>query len=264
MAQSRRGGEIDLNADLGEGFDDDAILPFLSSCNIACGAHAGDAGTMSRTLESARRLGVACGAHPGYPDRASFGRKELPMTLAEIAASVVEQIEALAAAARRSKTVLSHVKPHGALYHVCHRRRDTARALAEAVAHRHPRLVLVGMPGSILLEEGERAGLRTVAEAFADRLYLEDATLAPRGTAGAVHESPERAAAQALEIARDHEVTSSTGARLPVDARTICVHGDSPGAAGIARAVRGRLEAAGIEIRSFVSRIAAVGSTARP
>ena len=258
MAHPMRGGEIDLNADLGEGFDDDAILPFLSSCNIACGAHAGDAKTMARTLESANRLGVACGAHPGYPDRPSFGRKELPMTLSEIAASVLEQIEALAAAARRSKTALSHVKPHGALYHVCHRRRDTARALAEAVAHRHPRLALVGMPGSILLEEGERAGLRTVAEAFADRLYLEDGSLAPRGTAGAVHDSSERAAAQALEIARDREVIASTGAKLPVEARTICIHGDSPGAAAIARAVREKLEGAGIEIRSFVSRVAAV------
>ena len=179
------------------------------------------------------------------------------MTLAELADSVVEQIETLSAAARRTKTALSHVKPHGALYHVCHRRRDTARALAEAVARRHPRLVLVGMPGSILLEEGERAGLRTVAEAFADRLYLEDGSLAPRGTAGAVHDSPGRAASQALEIARDREVTSSTGVRLPVEARTICLHGDSPGAASIARAVRTKLEEAGIEIRSFVSRVAA-------
>jgi UPF0271 protein len=266
VAGAGRGGEIDLNADLGEGFDDEHILPFLSSCNVACGAHAGDAGTMARTLDAAHRLGVACGAHPGYPDRESFGRRELPMTLAEITASVVEQLETLSAAARRSKTRLSHVKPHGALYHVCHRRRDTARALAEAVAHRHPRLVLVGMPGSILLEEGERAGLRTVAEAFADRLYLEDGSLAPRGTAGAVHETPERAARQALEIAREHEVTCSTGARLPLAARTICLHGDSPGAVATARAVRTRLEEAGIEVRSFVSRVAAAppdGSTAR-
>jgi UPF0271 protein len=258
VAGAGRGGEIDLNADLGEGFDDEQILPFLSSCNVACGAHAGDAGTMTRTLEAAQRLGVACGAHPGYPDRESFGRRELPMTLAEITASVVEQLETLSAAARRSKApALSHVKPHGALYHVCHRRRDTARALAEAVAQRHPRLVLVGMPGSILLEEGERAGLRTVAEAFADRLYLEDGSLAPRGSAGAVHETPERAADQALEIAREHEVTCSTGARLPLDARTICLHGDSPGAVAIARAVRRKLEQAGIEVRSFVSRVAA-------
>jgi len=257
VAGAGRGGEIDLNADLGEGFDDEAILPFLSSCNVACGAHAGDGKTMTRTLEAAHRLGVACGAHPGYPDRASFGRRELPMTLSEISESVLDQIETLAGAGRRCGARLSHVKPHGALYHVCHRRRDTARALAEAVAHRHPRLVLVGMPGSILLEEGERAGLRTVAEAFADRLYLEDGTLAPRGTSGAVHDSPERAAQQALEIARDREVTCATGARLAIEARTICVHGDSPGAVAIARAARERLEKAGIEIRSFVSRIAA-------
>ena len=256
MAGVKR-AEIDLNADLGEGFDDAAILPFLSSCSIACGGHAGDAATMRATLSAAGRLGVACGAHPGYPDRESFGRRELPLTLGEIAGTVLEQIEALVAAARAARVPIGHVKPHGALYHVCHRRRDTARALADAVARRHPRLAIVGMPGSILLEEAERAGLRAVAEAFADRLYLEDGTLAPRGTAGAVHASPEAAAEQALSIARDRTVTASSGAVLPVEARTICLHGDSPGAVAIARAVRGRLEAAGIEIRPFGGRLPA-------
>lgn len=246
-----KGSETDLNADLGEGFDDEAILPFLSSCSIACGGHAGDLRTMAVTLAAAARLGVACGAHPGYPDRSSFGRRELPMTLAEISASVIEQLETLLAAARRAGAALTHVKPHGALYHVCNRRRDTARAFAESVARRHSSLALVGMAGSILLEEGERAGLRTVAEAFADRSYLEDGTLAPRGTAGAVHDSPKQAAAQALEIVRERSVTTASGVRLPIDSRTICLHGDTPGAVDIARAVRTALESAGIEIRSF-------------
>lgn len=253
-APGKRIGEIDLNADLGEGYDDEAILPFLSSCNVACGGHAGDPATMAATLGAAKRLGVACGAHPGYPDRESFGRRELPMTLAEISESVAEQISALASAARKAGAALGHVKPHGALYHVCNRRRDTARALAETVARRHPRFVLVGMAGSILLEEGERACLRTAAEAFADRLYLEDGTLAPRGTAGAVHASPDRAAAQALEIVRDKEVTAASGVRIPVEARTICLHGDSPGAVEIAKAVRSGLDAAGVEIRPLGGR----------
>jgi UPF0271 protein len=246
--------EIDVNADLGEGFDDAAILPFLSSCSIACGAHAGDAATMRATLGAASRHGVACGAHPGYPDRPSFGRRELPMTLAELSSSLLEQIDALLRAARAEGVSLGHVKPHGALYHVCHRRRDTARAVAEAIARRHPRLAIVGMPGSILLAEAERAGLRTVAEGFADRLYLEDGSLAPRGSAGAVHASPERAAAQALSLAREQSVETASGVVLPVPAKTICLHGDSPGAVEIAKAVRARLESAGIEIRSFAAR----------
>jgi UPF0271 protein len=254
VSSAPRAREIDVNADLGEGFDDAAMLPFLSSCSIACGAHAGDAATMKATLAAAARQGVACGAHPGYPDRPSFGRRELPMTLAELSASVLEQIEALARAARLEGVGLGHVKPHGALYHVCHRRRDAARALAEAIARRHPRLAVVGMPGSILLDEAERAGLRSVAEAFADRLYLEDGTLAPRGSAGAVHASPERAAEQALSIARDQTVVAANGVSLSVPAKTICLHGDSPGAPAIARAVRTKLEAAGIELRSFTAR----------
>jgi UPF0271 protein len=209
---------------------------------------------MRATLAAAARQGVACGAHPGYPDRPSFGRRELPMTLAELAASVLEQLEALAGAARAEGVALGHVKPHGALYHVCHRRRDAARALAEAIARRHPRLAIVGMPGSILLEEAERAGLRSVAEGFADRLYLEDGTLAPRGSAGAVHASPERAAEQALSIARDQTVVAASGVSLLVPAKTICLHGDSPGAPAIARAVRTRLEESGIELRPFTGR----------
>ena len=251
MAEVTRVREIDVNADLGEGFDDAAILPSLSSCSVACGAHAGDATTMRATLAAARREGVACGAHPGYPDRAGFGRKELPMTLAEMAESVLEQVGMLSRIAREEGIAIGHVKPHGALYHVCHRRRDAARAVTEAVALRHPRLAIVGMPGSILLDEAERAGLRTVAEGFADRLYLEDGSLAPRGSAGAVHASPERAAAQALSIARDGTVVAASGVALAIAARTICIHGDSPGAPEIARAVRAKLESAGVAIRPF-------------
>ncbi|MGE5248370.1 MAG: LamB/YcsF family protein [Verrucomicrobiota bacterium] len=244
---------IDLNADVGEGFDDESLLPSITSCNIACGAHAGDAKTMKATLEAALRHGVACGAHPGYPDRRNFGRVEVPLTLEELASTLGDQLAALEAAARPLGARLRHVKPHGALYHVSARRRDVARAIAEAVARRDTGCILVGYPGSALLAEGERAGLRTAAEGFADRLYLADGNLAPRSLAGSVHSSPEKAAEQALAIVRDRCVTAPDGTRVPVEARTICLHGDTPGAAMIAKAVRRRLEEAGIEVRSLAS-----------
>lgn len=242
---------IDLNADVGEGFDDESLLPYLTSCNIACGAHAGDTATMRKTLEAALRRGVACGAHPGYPDRKNFGRVEVPMTLGELSASLKEQLTVLESAARRLGARIRHVKPHGALYHAAARRRDVARAVAEAVAGRDGEPILVGFPGSALLAEGARAGLRTAAEGFADRLYLADGNLAPRSLAGSVHSSPEKAAEQALEIARDRCVTAADGTRVPVEAQTICLHGDTPGAAAIAAAVRRKLEEAGIEVRSL-------------
>ena len=240
---------MDLNADLGEGFDDVAILPFLSSCNVACGGHAGDAATMRATLTAAKRLGVSCGAHPGFPDRKNFGRREMPLTLAELGATIGEQLDALSAAAREADVGLTHVKPHGALYHCANRRSDMARRFLETVARRQPAWIVVGQAGSLLLEEGRRMGLRVAAEGFADRMYLEDGSLAPRGVAGAVFDSPEKAAAQALSLVAEEAVTASDGRTLPVRAQTICIHGDTPGAAAIARAIRTRLEEAGIEIR---------------
>ncbi len=241
--------EVDLNADLGEGFDDAAILPFLSSCNVACGGHAGSPETMRATLAAAKRLGVSCGAHPGFPDRKNFGRREMPLTLAELAATISEQIDRLTEAAAETGASLGHVKPHGALYHAANRRSDTARSFLETVARRQPAWIIVGQAGSQLLEEGRRMGLRVAGEGFADRLYLEDGTLAPRGVAGAVFESPEKAAAQALSLVVEERVEASNGQRLSVRAQTICIHGDTPGAPAIARAIRARLEEAGIEIR---------------
>ena len=241
--------EVDLNADLGEGFDDASILPFLSSCNVACAAHAGSPETMRSTLAAAKRLGVSCGAHPGYPDRKNFGRREMPLTLAELSATISEQIDLILQAASDTGVALSHIKPHGALYHGSNRRLDTARCFLETVARRQPAWVIVGQAGSLLLEEARRMGLRVAAEGFADRLYLEDGTLAPRGVAGAVFDSAEKAAAQALSLVADETVEASNGARLSVKVETICLHGDTPGAAALARAIRSRLEEAGIEIR---------------
>jgi UPF0271 protein len=241
--------EIDINADLGEGFDDRAILPSLTSCSIACGAHAGDAETMAATLAAAKKLGVACGAHPSYPDRENFGRLEVPMTLAEISRTILDQLSALNLVARRLDVSLSHVKPHGALYHACTRRSDVARTFAETVARHNNGLRLVGFPGGALLEEGRRAGLTVTAEGFADRLYLPDGTLAPRSLPGSLLDSPGRAADQAVSLVRERRVTASDGTRLQVEVQTICLHGDTPGAARIARAVRKGLEDAGVAIR---------------
>lgn len=241
--------EVDLNADLGEGFDDDSLLPFLSSCNVACGAHAGSPETMRSTLAAAKSLGVACGAHPGFPDRKNFGRKEMPLTLAELSATISEQIDRILEAASETGAVLSHIKPHGALYHGSNRRSDMARCFLETVARRQPAWIVVGQAGSLLLEEARRMGLRIAAEGFADRLYLEDGTLAPRGVAGAVFDSAEKAAAQALSLVADESVEASNGTRLPLRVQTICLHGDTPGAAAFAKAIRSRLRQAGIEVR---------------
>jgi UPF0271 protein len=243
--------EVDLNADLGEGFDDAALLPFLSSCNVACGAHAGSAETMRSTLSAAKKLGVSCGAHPGYPDRKNFGRKEMPLTLAELSGTISDQIDGILEAASEAGVSLSHVKPHGALYHGANRRRDTARCFLETIGRRQPAWIVVGQAGSLLLEEARRLGLRVAAEGFADRLYLEDGTLAPRGVAGAVLETAERAAAQALSLVADEAVTAANGQRLRVRVQTICLHGDTPGAVSFAEAIRTRLQDAGVEIRSL-------------
>ena len=241
--------EVDLNADLGEGFDDESLLPYLTSCNVACGAHAGSPATMRATLAAAKKHGVACGAHPGFPDRKNFGRREMPLTLAELSATISEQIDRLQEAASETGVALSHIKPHGALYHGANRRSDVARCFLETVARRQPAWIVVGQAGSLLLDEARRAGLRVAAEGFADRLYLEDGTLAPRGVAGAVFESAEKAAAQALSLVARESVEASNGQRLRVKVQTICLHGDTPGAASFAKAIRSRLEEAGVEIR---------------
>lgn len=243
---------IEISADMGEGAAaEPEIWPLIDAANIACGGHAGDASTMRATLSAARRLGVGCGAHPGFPDRKNFGRKEMPLTLSELAETVSEQIATISLAASQLEIALTHVKPHGALYHACNRRRDTARTLVEVVARRNPKLVVVGFAGSPFLEEAQKAGLNVAGEAFADRLYLEDGSLSPRGTPGAVVSDPGKAAAQAISIVKERVVISSSGSPLSVEARTICLHGDTPGAVALAKAVREGLEGAGVGIRSL-------------
>jgi UPF0271 protein len=250
---------IDLNADVGESLgpwpmgDDDALIPLVTSVNIACGAHAGDPLTIERAVRLAAAAGAAVGAHPGYPDLVGFGRRDLDMTPAELEASIVYQVGAVAAFAADAGVPLRHVKAHGALYNAAAGDSALADSVARAVARVSPSLVLVGLAGSKLIAAGARAGLPTAEEAFADRAYEADGSLRSRRLDGAVHADPAVVAAQAVSIALDGVVTSFDGARLAVRADTICIHGDSPGAVASAQAVREALAAAGVTV-------AAVGS----
>jgi UPF0271 protein len=235
--------QIDLNCDCGESFgpwtmgDDAAVLPHVTSANVACGGHAGDPMVMRSTVRLCRNLGVAVGAHPGYPDLQGFGRRPLPMTPEEVEATVLAQLGALHAIARAEGVTLRHVKPHGALYNVAAVTPTVAEAIARAVAAFSRELVLVGLAGSLLVAAGEAAGLRVAREAFADRGYAADGTLLPRGTPGALILDPEENLAHAL--------------RLVVAADTLCLHGDTPGAATRAVHLRQGLEAAGVAVRGL-------------
>jgi 5-oxoprolinase (ATP-hydrolysing) subunit A len=239
---------IDLNADVGEGFADAELMPFLTSCSIACGGHAGDEVTMREALRLAVKHGLAIGAHPGFPDRAGFGRMVTATDSAAIEALVSAQIARLADVARHEGASLAHVKPHGALYDLAARDGDVARAIARAVRRTLPDAALLLLAGSRALEVARAEGLRALAEGFADRGYRADGSLAPRGSAGALITDPERAAAQALAIAAHGRVTTIDGGSLALAADTLCLHSDTPGATAIAERVSRRLRDAGIAV----------------
>jgi UPF0271 protein len=220
---------IDLNCDMGEMEDarhEAALMEYVTSANIACGGHAGDEASMERTARLALARGVHIGAHPGYPDRAGFGRVEIPMAAAEIEGTVRRQIERLDAVVRGLGGRIVHVKPHGALYNVAVRNMEVARAIGAGVAAWDPRVTLFGLAGSAMLDVWREMGLGVVAEAFADRRYQPDGTLRPRQFADALITNPPEAARQALRFAREGR------------AQTICVHGDTPGAVDILKACR--------------------------
>ena len=248
---------IDLNADVGESYgawvmgEDEALLPLVTSANVACGAHAGDPLVMQRTVALAARLGVAVGAHPGYPDRDGFGRRDLDMRPDELEASILAQLGALWAFARVAGVPIVHVKAHGALYNRAAAHPQTAEIVAGAVRRFSRELVLVGLAGSVMLDAGRAAGLAVASEAFADRAYEADGSLRSRRLPGAVHVEPGDAAAQAVAIARDRRVVTAEGQGVAIEADTICLHGDTPDAAAHARAVRAALESAGVEIRAL-------------
>jgi len=252
------GRSIDLNADVGEGCATDAeLVPLVSSVNIACGAHAGDAGTMRAAVALALRHGAAIGAHPGFADREHFGRRELPIAPAEAALLVAAQVRLLDAAAARAGAAVGHVKLHGALYNQAARDRHLAAAVAAAVAtlnaSRPVPLALVALAGSVLLDEARAHGLTALGEAFADRTYRADGSLSPRSEPGALITDAAAAASQALRIAREGSVVATDGRVVAVTAATVCLHGDGDGAVAFARRIRQDLAAAGIAVRAALA-----------
>ena len=246
---------MDLNADLGESFgrwtlgDDERLVAHLTSANLACGFHAGDFRVMDATVAMCRRAGVAVGAQPGYPDLLGFGRRPMPFEPDEVESLVRYQIGALEGFCRAHGVEMQHVKPHGALYNQAATDPALAAAIARAVGRFSRELLLFGLASSeAMASAAADAGVRFVPEAFADRAYLPDGTLQPRGAEGAVISDPSAAAARAVDIAVAGSVTATDGTRVPIRAESVCCHGDTSGAVEIAAAVRRALEGAGVDV----------------
>jgi UPF0271 protein len=255
------GGELvlDLNSDLGEGYgvwtltDDAALLDVVTSANVACGFHAGDPTIMRRVCTKAAEKGVAIGAQVSYRDLAGFGRRRIDIPAAELADDVLYQIAALDGFARAAGTRVRYMKPHGALYNAAVTDPDQATAVLSAVRDYDPALPVLGLPDSELLHLAEAAGLTGVPEAFADRAYAPDGRLVPRRQPGAVLHDIDEITARCVELARTGKVRAVDGSLVDVRARSLCVHGDTPGAVAIARRVRAALEDGGVVLRPFAS-----------
>jgi len=240
---------IDLNADVGESAGDDAsLIPLITSANVACGGHAGDPQTMRETMVLAVRHGVAIGAHPGYVDREHFGRRPMTLDEPQVVELILDQVGALDAIAAAVGAALVHVKAHGALYNQAEVDDRLARALVKAVLRYPRRLALVGRAGSAMEHAARAAGLPFRAEAFADRRYRADGALVSRSEPGSVLEDPNAVAAQVRRLVRDGEVETNDGSRIPVAFETLCLHGDTPGAARLARQVRQVLAELGVTV----------------
>ena len=257
MASAQEPRTVDLNADLGESFgrwelgDDEAMLAVVTSANVACGFHAGDPVTLRRTCSLAAERGVAIGAQVGYRDRVGFGRRFVDVSPDELHAEVLYQLGALQAMAQVAGTRVAYVKPHGALYNAVVHHEGQARALVEAIADYDPALAVLGLPESVLLRFAADRGLRIRSEAFADRGYRPDGTLQPRGEPGALLQDPEEVAERMRRLVTEGRLAAVDGTDLEISPDSICVHGDSPGAVAMARAVREALRAAGIRLQSF-------------
>ncbi|OKH92423.1 LamB/YcsF family protein [Streptomyces uncialis] len=251
-------GVIDLNADLGEGFgrwtltDDKQLLSVVTSANVACGFHAGDAVTMRRVCELAAARGVRIGAQVSYRDLAGFGRRAMDVPSDELAAEVAYQIGALGVFARAAGTRVAYVKPHGALYNRVVGDGEQARAVVDGVLLTGEPLPVLGLPGSRLLEAAAGAGLPVVTEAFGDRAYTDEGTLVPRGLDGAVVTDPDAVVTRSVGLAREGAVVAHSGREIEVRARSLCLHGDTPGAVLLARRVRAELERSGVRVEAFV------------
>ena len=245
---------IDLNCDMGESFGaytigaDDAVMPSITSANVACGFHGGDPSVMRRTVRLARDHGVAVGAHPGFPDLVGFGRRDMRVAPQEVEDLVLYQVGALAAIARGEGLRLAHVKPHGALYNMAVRDRSLADAIARAVASFDRSLVFFALPSSDLARAGQSAGLQVALEGFADRAYEPDGSLTPRSRAGAVIHDEETVVRRAVRMATEGVLVATDGSELAMHVDTICTHGDTPGAQSLTRALRTGLEQAGVRV----------------
>jgi 5-oxoprolinase (ATP-hydrolysing) subunit A len=242
---------IDLNADVGEGFDDEAILAHVTSANVACGFHAGDAETMRTVCRIAAARGVQVGAQVSYRDRANFGRRALDVSYDVVRTDVEEQLDALRMIATSVSTRVRYVKPHGALYHACSSNPEHGRAVLDAMRAHDSSLLLLAAAGSAFAHHAGAQGFTVVPEAFADRRYRDATTLVSRDEPDALLAEPADAAAQAVALVMTGRVLTATGGEVSVSARSICVHGDSPHAAAIAAAVRSGLMASGVAVKAF-------------
>ncbi|WLD94211.1 LamB/YcsF family protein [Alkalihalobacillus sp. AL-G] len=246
--------KIDLNCDLGESFgaykigSDEQILDYVTSVNIACGFHAGDPPTMRKTVKLALEKGVKVGAHPGLPDLQGFGRREMAVTPDEAYEFVVYQIGALSAFVKAEGGILRHVKPHGALYNMAAKNEQLAGAIAEAIYHVDPALILYGLSNSVLIRAGESIGLTTANEVFADRTYQSDCTLTPRTQPEALLIEQEAVLKQVVRMVKEQKVCCLQGTDVEIKADTICIHGDGPHALEFARFITDSLQKEGIEI----------------
>ena len=249
--------KIDLNCDLGESFGnykigmDEEVIKYISSANIACGFHASDPLVMEKTVALAKENGVKVGAHPGFPDLAGFGRRNMNVSPKELKAMVVYQIGALNAFCKACGIKMNHVKPHGAMYNMSAKDERLAFAIAEAVAHVDDSLVLVGLSGSELLKAAKIVGVKCASEVFADRAYEDDGSLVPRTQIGAVISNEEEASDRAVQMIKFGKVKSITGKEIPITADTICIHGDTPQALHLARIMRAKFAREMIEIEAL-------------
>lgn len=249
---------IDVNSDLGESVggnavsDDAVIIEVVSSANVACGFHSGDPHDIARTVEAAAARGVAVGAHVGYRDIPGFGRRFIDMDPAELADEVLYQIGALDALAGSKGSAVTYVKPHGALYNTIVHHEEQAQAVIDGIKAFSRDLPVLLLPGAVAIEKAEKAGLRAVREAFADRNYNPDGTLVSRREPDAVVSDPDAVAARVVQLARERTLVARDGTTIDIDAESLCVHGDSPGSVELARRIVGALRDADIEIRSFL------------
>ena len=248
---------IDLNSDLGESFGnytlgmDERILELISSANIACGFHAGDPDVMHRTVQLALKNNVALGAHPGFPDLVGFGRRTMGVSPQEVYTMMVYQIGALNGFIKAEGGKMQHVKPHGALYNMAAKDKKLAEAIAESLYKVDPELVLFGLAGSEMIHAAKRIGIRAIEEVFADRTYQKDGTLTPRSQANSMITDDQKAIAQVLKMVQEKKVTSVDGGDIPLQADTICVHGDGEHALNFAKKIKEKLEEANILVKSI-------------